>query len=386
MVRLERSERPRIAKLSGPARGTVVLGLIASGFLAACSRPPAPPARQTAKEPVDSAVSFVNRVWKVRESSSVAPGTLYTFLWDGTLVIAIAHGKPALGQWRPAGDGLTVIEEGRPYRADILRLTREEFSIRLHNPGEPVEITFAPADQPPLANPALLLGGGVVSGTVAYRERMALPPGAVIEVQLSDVSVQDVAAPLIAKTTINPEGRQVPLAFELRYDPAQIDAKRSYAVRATIRSDGQLLFTTTSGSHVITQGNPARVALMLVRATGPAPVAPGGIWGTTWRLVDLGGAGVLDGASATLEFPEPGKAVGNGSCNRFFGPVQVAGDSITFGPLGSTRMACEQAVATQEARYLEQLRLAERYGVTGSTLLVYPRGNAKPLRFSRTRP
>lgn len=270
MVKLERSERPRIAKLSGPARGTVVLGLIASGFLAACSRPPAPPAKQTAKEPVDSAVSLVNRVWKVTQSSSGEPGTLYTFLWDGTLVIASAHGKPALGQWRPDGDGLTVIEEGRPYRADILRLTREEFSIRLHNPGEPVEITFAPADQPPIAS--------------------------------------------------------------------------------------------------------------------PAPLATGGIWGTAWRLVDLGGAGVLDGARATLEFPEPGKAVGNGSCNRFFGPVQVSGDSITFGPLGSTRMACEQAVATQEARYLEQLRLAERYGVTGSTLLVYPRGNAKPLRFSRTRP
>src|SRR6266498_4184990 len=86
--------------------------------------------------------------------------------------------------------------------------------------------------------------GGVVSGTVSYRERMALPPDAVIQVQLSDVSLQDAPAPVIAETTVEPEGRQVPLLFELRYDPKKIDPKRSYAVRAGIRSGGQLLFTT----------------------------------------------------------------------------------------------------------------------------------------------
>ena len=47
----------------------------------------------------------------------------------------------------------------------------------------------------------------MVTGTVDYRERMALPPDAVVEVRLSDVSRQDVAAPVIAETTVLPEGR-----------------------------------------------------------------------------------------------------------------------------------------------------------------------------------
>jgi|GEM_PF-6683540 len=48
-----------------------------------------------------------------------------------------------------------------------------------------------------------------VTGSVAYRERIALSPDAVLEVRLSDVSRQD-AAPVIAETTVVPAGRQVP--------------------------------------------------------------------------------------------------------------------------------------------------------------------------------
>jgi putative lipoprotein len=61
----------------------------------------------------------------------------------------------------------------------------------------------------------------MVTGTVAYRERMALPTDAVVEVRLSHVSRQDVAAPVVAETTVRPAGRQVPIPFELRYDPGQ---------------------------------------------------------------------------------------------------------------------------------------------------------------------
>ena len=105
----------------------------------------------------------------------------------------------------------------------------------------------------------------MVTGTVAYRERMALPPDAVVEVRLSDVSRQDVAAPVIAETTILPEGRQVPIPFELRYDPGKIEPNRTYALRGTIRSEGQMMFTTTTPYRVITQGNPTQVNLMLER-------------------------------------------------------------------------------------------------------------------------
>ena len=41
-----------------------------------------------------------------------------------------------------------------------------------------------------------------VTGTVTYRERLALTPGATLVVELRDVSYADAAAPLIARQTI----------------------------------------------------------------------------------------------------------------------------------------------------------------------------------------
>ena len=97
----------------------------------------------------DTTVSFVNKVWQVKQSTSVAPGQVYVFLSDGTLVMAAANSKPALGTWTYEDSVLTMVEEGIPYTTDILALTPDEFSIRSHNPGQPVDILLVPADNPP---------------------------------------------------------------------------------------------------------------------------------------------------------------------------------------------------------------------------------------------
>lgn len=236
--------------------------------------------------------------------------------------------------------------------------------------------------QPPAAEEM-----GRLTGTIAYKEGMALPPDAEIEVRLADVAKQDVAAYPIAETRFTSQGRQVPLPFELVYARKAIEPDRSYAVRATIRSGGRLLFTTDRRYAVITAGNPTHVDMLLVRV-GERPGAAGdggSLWGTAWRLEDLSGTAALDKVEATLEFLESGKVAGRGSCNRFFGSAKITGDAIAFGALGATQMACMEAVARQEARYLGGLRAAERYALDGSTLRIYVKGDAQPLRFTRVK-
>lgn len=125
--------------------------LICALLLAACSRRPVAPEHH-ADAAAGAPVTFVNKVWTVSRSSSVALGQLYVFLSEGTLVIASSHGKPSLGTWKYEGGVLTMVEEGLPYRTDILKLTGDEFRIRSNNPGEPVEITLVPAEAPPLSN------------------------------------------------------------------------------------------------------------------------------------------------------------------------------------------------------------------------------------------
>lgn len=105
-----------------------------------------------------------------------------------------------------------------------------------------------------------------VTGSVTYRERIALPSSAVVTVQLLDISVQDAPATVLAEQVINANGQQVPFSFSLTYDTSRIMPNGTYSVRATIRDGDQLLFTTTETYLVITQGNPTNVEIVLQRA------------------------------------------------------------------------------------------------------------------------
>lgn len=111
-----------------------------------CSQPETNPRQGP---PAEEQATFVNRVWRVAESSSVAPGYLYVFLSEGTLVVASPNGKPTLGTWSGEGNALTMVEEGIPHRVDVLRLSKTEFRIRIHNPGEAVEIGLVLAEELP---------------------------------------------------------------------------------------------------------------------------------------------------------------------------------------------------------------------------------------------
>jgi len=121
-----------------------------------------------------------------------------------------------------------------------------------------------------------------VSGTATYRERIALPPDAVLEVRLDDVSLADAPAIELGRIRVENPGNP-PFAFEISYDPDQIDSRHVYAVRATIRAGGKLLFTTDTHYPVLTRGAGDEVELLLRRvgaggggqsaaALGPLPV------------------------------------------------------------------------------------------------------------------
>ncbi len=91
-----------------------------------------------------------------------------------------------------------------------------------------------------------------ITGTVAYRERIALPPNAVVTVTLEDVSLADAPSKVIATQSVETEGKQVPFAFELSYDSNSVKAKHTYSVRARIEVDGKLRFISDTRHAVIT--------------------------------------------------------------------------------------------------------------------------------------
>ena len=117
---------------------------------------------------------------------------------------------------------------------------------------------------------------GWVTGTVTYRERLALTPGATLEVELRDVSYADAAAPLIARQVI-PNPGQVPIKFRVGYNTDDISDRNRYSVTARIiESDGRLAFTNDSAHEVITRGNPNKVDMALVLVEPPSELVEQG--------------------------------------------------------------------------------------------------------------
>lgn len=94
-----------------------------------------------------------------------------------------------------------------------------------------------------------------VTGTVAYRERIALPQDAVVTVTLQDVSLADAPAKIIAKHRFETNGAQVPFEFDLAYHTAKIDPRHRYSVSARIEVNGKLRFITDTSYPVITDAN-----------------------------------------------------------------------------------------------------------------------------------
>jgi uncharacterized lipoprotein YbaY len=103
-----------------------------------------------------------------------------------------------------------------------------------------------------------------VTGNVLYRERMALPPDAVVEVSLVDVSRADAPAIVLDKQEIK-TGRQVPIPFALSYKPSDIKPNFTYAVQARILVGGKLWFVSKNRYQVITQGSPTNIEVLVQR-------------------------------------------------------------------------------------------------------------------------
>ena len=139
--------------------------------------------------------------------------------------------------------------------------------------------------EPTTANSTLEIPSGrepnaSVSGTVTYRERIALTPGAMLVVELRDTSYQDAAAELIARQTISDPG-QVPIRFKVEYSREDIESRNTYSVSARIiESDGRLAFTNDTAYDVITRGRPSKVDMLLVLVQPPPNLVDEG---TDWR-------------------------------------------------------------------------------------------------------
>ncbi|MEJ2514954.1 MAG: YbaY family lipoprotein [Gammaproteobacteria bacterium] len=224
----------------------------------------------------------------------------------------------------------------------------------------------------------------VLTGTVTYRERMMLPPDAVIDVRLEDVSRADAPATVLASDQIQPDGAP-PYGFRMEYDRASLMAGHSYALRARIESGGRLLFINDTRIDAFANG-PAGPVEILVKRVASAPAGSPGLASTRWELVELAGAAPPDSdpeRPAYLVFDAAQDRVrGYSGCNAFNGSFSSQGQSLAFSGVAATMMACVSGMAL-ERKFLDMLETVSAYRIDGEILTLYA-GDTPVARFRAT--
>jgi heat shock protein HslJ len=90
-----------------------------------------------------------------------------------------------------------------------------------------------------------------------------------------------------------------------------------------------------------------------LRGCGGALVAPFRLAGTSWAIVDIAGHDV-QGGRYYLHF-RAGDFSGRAGCNRFSGVYTVNSETLTFGPISASRMACPEPRMNHERLALRVL-------------------------------
>jgi putative lipoprotein len=105
-----------------------------------------------------------------------------------------------------------------------------------------------------------------VTGTVHYRERIALTPEAIVQVEVVELTPEGAPGKIIGEQTLSNPG-QVPIRFSVAVPADRIRTDGSYTVRARI-TDGARTFNTAAPVPVLTQGAQSGDVQVLVRSGG----------------------------------------------------------------------------------------------------------------------
>lgn len=100
----------------------------------------------------------------------------------------------------------------------------------------------------------------------------------------------------------------------------------------------------------------------------------------TYVVEWIGERPLIDRSHLTLTLDVDGRAYGSGGCNHWFGSYQLDGENLSFGPLGSTRKMCAEALMEQEQHYFEALSEVQRWDTSATQQLQLWPATGKPLR------
>ena len=106
-----------------------------------------------------------------------------------------------------------------------------------------------------------------------------------------------------------------------------------------------------------------------------------------WKLISYGSltdpTPAAPNVETSLTFGTDGKLSGSVGCNSFGGDYKVDGNTITFGALASTEMACAEPLMQQESAVFNLLSNSAAFQVDGNTLTITSTDGISVVVFAR---
>ena len=195
-----------------------------------------------------------------------------------------------------------------------------------------------------------------------YRERIALPPGAVAVAALEIAGSGNV----VAETRDELADRSVPIPVKLELDRLQLPQDVGLVFRGSIEVDGVTAWRSEPQPVDLTSAA-IELGPVLLRSVDPLVAS---LQAGTWVVEDILGGGIIDNSRVTLDFREQDVG-GRASCNSYQGSWSLEDGRLSIANVAVTMMACPEALMNQEQRFLDALASADgvRFDETGALFL-----------------
>lgn len=214
------------------------------------------------------------------------------------------------------------------------------------------ETARSPAADVPASAPPMTQGAHAINGTATYLERIQVPPGASLRVQLIDNLLADTPKAVLSEITLK-DVAGPPYAFSLPYDPARLRPNGMYGLHAALTGpDGKLWFVSDTRVPV----EPARnlpVEIRMVRVSGAdAPAATGTDNVTHWQCGEARVGATFEQASERVQLSVNGRrltlplarsASGARYADEAGNEFWTKGDTGTLSLAGEEKRECTRA-------------------------------------------
>ncbi|MEP7240709.1 MAG: META domain-containing protein [Devosia sp.] len=228
-----------------------------------------------------------------------------------------------------------------------------------------------------------------LAGEVTYRERIALPPGATLALQLIDTTLPDLPPRVDVSAPIGPG--QVPLSFSFALDEAIILPGHAYGLAAQILDGNLVLFRTATPLVVspLADSGPLEVLVSppapttIASSSAEAPLQAPALLGIAWTATLVGEIQIASRNAPSLTIGSDDRAGGSGGCNAWFAEARIAGDTIGFSSIASTKRACSDTRNAAETAYFAALSAAATWTMSGDTLRLFGTDGRTLVEFAR---